>query len=198
MRREPGVSRPGPARLPYPDVATKEVAVDMANALTREHVAGLRPAELQAYEQPFFEVGVPPLDVEDRVPHRRLTSSEAAHLQVALWQVEEHFGREYEEVYRILDELRARTEAHGPLNEEWRTAIDAAANLHWNFARAFGVLAFLAGQREGFRLGVAAVTRGAQDPTVATAVMGALADDRQLDRLIGQLATGREDPEYIL
>ncbi len=170
----------------------------MINALTREQVAGLRPPELQSYEEPLYEVGVPMLDVENRVPHRRLTSIEAAQLQAAFWQAEQHFGKEYDEVYRTLDELRERTEESGPLNEEWRRAIDAASNLHWNFARAFGILAFLAGQREGFRLGAAAVTRGAQDQAIATALIGALVDDKQLDRLIGQLATGREDPEYIV
>jgi len=170
----------------------------MIHTLTREQIAGLRPAELQSYEQPFLEVGVLPLDMESSVPHRRLTSGEAVQLQAAFWQAEQHFGPDYDAVYRTLDELRERTEEQGPLNEEWRVAIDAASNLHWNFARAFGVLAFLAGQREGFRLGVAAATRAARDQGIATAVMGALVDDKQLDRLIGQLATGREDPEYII
>ena len=109
----------------------------MINALTREQIAGLRPAELQSYEEPFHEIGIRPLDVEARVPHRKLTSLEAAHLQAACWEAEQHFGREFDEVYRTLDELRQRTEAQGPLNEEWRRAIDAAFNLHYNFARGW-------------------------------------------------------------
>lgn len=164
--------------------------------LTREQVAGLRPAEMQSYDEWFQEQGIIPADCET-IPHRKLTYTEAAQVFAAFYEVERRFEEEFDTTYNRLCELRERVSEDDPLNKELRTAIDAATDLHWAFGRAMGFIAYLAGQREGFRLGVAAVTRAASDPDLATAVMGALVDDRQLDRLIGQLATGTEDPEYV-
>lgn len=162
----------------------------------REHVAGLRPAEMQSYDEWFREQGIIPADCET-IPHRKLTYTEAAQVFAAFYEVERHFEEEFNTVYNRLSDLRERLNEDHPLNAELLDAINAAIDLHWSFGRAMGFIAYLAGQREGFRLGVAAVTRAASDPDLATAVMGALVDDRQLDRLIGQLATGTEDPEYV-
>jgi hypothetical protein len=73
------------------------------------------------------------------------------------------------------------------------TVLDQVLKFSW----AYGTLAYLAGQRDGFRFGAAATTRATSDQSMVIPVIGALVDDRQLDRLIGQLATGKEDPEYI-
>lgn len=164
--------------------------------LRREQIAGLRPADMQSYEAYFTEEGIIPVDCES-IPHRKLTYCEAAQVFTVFYEVGEHFREEYESVFDRLSELRRRINEDDQLSRELRDAIDAAINLYWDFGRAMGFMAYLAGQREGFRLGAAAVTRAANDPNLAAAVMGALVDDKQLDRLIGQLATGREEPEYV-
>lgn len=164
--------------------------------VTSEQIAGLRPADIQSYDGWFAEQGIIPGDYET-FPHRKLTYTEAAQVFATFYEMGEHFREEYESVFDRLSELRRRISEDDPLSQELREAINAAINLYWDFGRAMGFMAYLAGQREGFRLGAAAVTRAANDPDLAVAVMGALVDDRQLDRLIGQLATGREDPEYV-
>lgn len=164
--------------------------------VTSEQVAGIRPAEMQSYAEWFSEQGIIPADCET-FPHRKLTYTEAAQVFNAFHEAERHFEEGFSAAYNRLCELRERVSEDDPLNKELRIAIDAAADLHWSFGRAMGFIAYLAGQREGFRLGAAAVTRAANDPDLATAVMGALVDDKQMDKLIGQLATGKEDPEYV-
>lgn len=151
--------------------------------LSKDQIGGIKREGLQSYKALIRDLGPHMADPVRQVPHRRLTYLERAALEGIFAVVDEHLGEALDQVAEMED----------PKDPKPRTLLDQVLD----FAEAYATLAYLAGEQEGFRLGVAAATRALKDPTFALHVMGALVDDRQLDRLIGQLVTGKEDPDYV-
>lgn len=149
--------------------------------LSQEQIGGIRQKKTQGYGELIHGLASLPADRVKAVPHRRLTYLEAASVEEAFLTTYEHFQAVIDSLF---DNLSLSMEGD-------------VSDLFYSFAAACATMAYLAGQRDGFRYGAAAVSRAVHDPVLALHVMGALADDRQLDRLVGQLATGEEDPDYV-
>lgn len=149
--------------------------------LSQEQIGGIKQKKFQGYGEIIQGLASKLADHVKTVPHRRLTYLEAASVEESFMTTEGYFRKDIDALFDILP----------------RSVETKVSDLLFSFAEACATMAYLAGQRDGFRYGAAAVTRAVQDPAMALHVMGALVDDRQLDRLTGQFATGNEDPEYV-